>query len=173
MEMQPVDLNEVISEVLGLIRAESGRRRVAVETELATDLPTVRGDKVHLQQILLNLLLNALDAMADMSDARKLTVRTDLDENGYVVIAVSDAGSGITPDQMPRLFDPFFSTKKEGMGLGLPIARSLVEAHGGRIWAENAPGRGATFQFTLPAGVQQPGKESSATQRAPLEELTS
>jgi PAS domain S-box-containing protein len=170
MEMQPVDLNEVISEILGLIRAESGRRGVAIETDLAADLPLIRGDKVHLQQIFLNLLLNGMDAMADTTGARKLTVRTALNENGCVAIAVSDAGPGIGPDRLPRLFDPFFSTKKEGMGLGLPIARSLVEAHGGRIWAENNPGGGATFRFTLPPGAKQPGGESSATQGVPLEE---
>jgi PAS domain S-box-containing protein len=172
LEMRPVDLHEVISEVLGLIRTESGRRRVAIETELATDLPLIRGDKVHLQQVLLNLLLNGMDAMSHMTGARRLTVRTALDENGCVAIAISDAGSGIAPDRLPRLFEPFFSTKKEGMGLGLPIARSLVEAHGGRIWAENNPEGGATFRFTLPPGVLQPGTESSATQRAPLELTT-
>jgi PAS domain S-box-containing protein len=172
LELQPVDLNEVISEVFGLTRAESRRRRVAIQAELATDLPLVRGDKVQLQQVILNLLINGMDAMGDMTGARKLTVRSALDENGYVAIAVSDAGSGIAPDRLPRLFDPFFSTKKEGMGLGLPIARSLVEAHGGRIWAENNPCRGATFRFTLPPQVQRPGLEASATQKAPLELIT-
>jgi PAS domain S-box-containing protein len=168
MEVQPVDLNDMILEVLRLVRAEAGRRVVAVETSLAVDLPLVRGDKIHLQQVLLNLLLNGMEAMADAPGGRRITVRSSVDGNGLVEIAVSDTGSGIAPDRLPRLFDPFFSTKKEGMGLGLSIARSLVEAHGGRIWAENNP-EGATFRFTLPTGAEQSARESSETPKATLD----
>jgi signal transduction histidine kinase len=169
MEVQPLDLNEVISEVLCLVRAESQRRSVTVETDLAANLPVVRGDKVHLQQVMLNLFLNGMEAMAELPGEKRLTVRTALDEKGCVEIGVSDAGAGIPPARLSRLFDPFFSTKKEGMGLGLSIARSLVEAHGGRIWAENNPNGGATFRFTVPIGVQNPGKESSNIQRDSVE----
>jgi PAS domain S-box-containing protein len=169
MEVQPVDLNELIQEVLKLVRSEAERRGVAVEAVLAANLPLVLGDKVHLQQVLLNLLLNGMEAMADTPGTRHIILRNAVNENGSVEIAVSDTGPGITTDQLSRLFDPFFSTKKEGMGLGLSIARSLVEAHGGSIWAENNSEGGATFRFTVPTTAKQPTRESSETQKAALE----
>jgi two-component system, LuxR family, sensor kinase FixL len=172
LEMQPLDLNAITSEVLTLVRAESLRRGVVLEAELAADLPTVRGDKVHLLQVLLNLVLNGMDAMADIPGPKRLAMRTCLGENGRVEIAVTDAGTGIPPDRIGRVFEPFFSTKKEGMGLGLSIARSLVEAHGGRIWAENNVGVGATFRFTVSGGTPKLDKASAETDKATLE-LTS
>jgi two-component system, LuxR family, sensor kinase FixL len=168
MEMRPLEINQVISEVLWLVRAESRRRGVAVATELAPDLPVVRGDKVHLQQVLLNLFLNGVEAMADVPGQKRLSVRSALNENGYLEIAVSDVGVGIPPDRLSGLFDPFFSTKKEGMGLGLSISRSLVEGHGGRIWAENNPRGGATFRFTLPTEGEQPNRKSRGIVSAPV-----
>jgi signal transduction histidine kinase len=168
MELEPVDLNEIILEVVALIRPESGRRGIAIETELAANLPLVRGDNVHLQQILLNLLLNGMEAMADVPGAKTLSVRTALNDTS-VEIAVMDLGSGIGPDRLTQLFDPFFSTKNHGLGLGLSIGRSLVEAHGGRIWADNNPDGGATFRFTVPVDVQLPGKGSSDMQGTSLE----
>ncbi len=172
LKVQPLDLNQQTLEVLTLVRAESRRRGVAVATDLAVKLPAVRGDKVHLQQVLLNLALNGMEAMVEVPNAKILSVRTALTENGCVELAVSDTGTGIPPDHFPRLFEPFFSSKKEGMGLGLSISRSMVEAHGGRIWAENNPGGGATFRFTVPVGVQKPGKESSSTKRTSMEPTT-
>jgi C4-dicarboxylate-specific signal transduction histidine kinase len=169
LEVQPIDLNEITSEVLRLIRAESLRRSVTVETGLAGNLPIVRGDKVHLQQVLLNLLLNGMEAMADTLEARRLGVYTSLNEHGFVEVAVNDTGAGIPPNCLPRIFEPFQSTKKEGMGLGLSISRSLIEAHGGRIWAENNHGGGATFRFTVPVAASKPGMESSETEKASLE----
>jgi len=169
LEMQALDLNAVTSEVLTLVRAEALRRGVVMETDLAVNLPAVRGDKVHLQQVLLNLVLNGMEAMADIPEAKRLAVRTLVNENGCVEIAVTDAGSGIPPDRLRSLFDPFFSTKKEGMGLGLSIARSLVDAHGGRIWAENNFGVGATFHFTVPTGMQKPGKAPADMENVPQE----
>jgi PAS domain S-box-containing protein len=167
MEFQPVDLNVVSSDVVLLVRAESRRRGVTVVSQPADDLPIVRGDRVHLQQVLLNLVLNSMDAMADATGPKGVTLRTGVHENGSAEVAVSDTGPGISRDHLPRLFDPFFSTKKNGMGLGLSIARSLVEAHGGQIWAENNPGRGATFRFTLPTNREQPNPESRSQPKEP------
>jgi PAS domain S-box-containing protein len=167
MEHQPLDLKEVCSDVVQLVRAEARRRGVTVEFAPAGSLPLVRGDKVHLQQVLLNLVFNGMEAMADVPGEKRVTVHAALKEEGCAEVAVSDTGPGIPPHRLPRLFDPFFSTKKEGMGLGLSIARSLIEAHGGTIWAENNPDGGATFGFTLPTGHEQPNLESRGTPQAP------
>jgi PAS domain S-box-containing protein len=161
MEMRPVDVNDLASDVLLLIRAEARRRRVAIETSFAANLPIVQGDRVHLQQVLLNLLLNGMEAMANVPGEKKLSVRTALNQGSCVEIAVSDVGAGISQDRLPRLFAPFFSTKKNGMGLGLSLARSLIEAHGGRIWGENNSRAGATFRFVLPI----PGEPSDRGSR--------
>ena len=152
LEFQPLDCNDLIIEVLRLAAADGQRRRVHFVREFAADLPRVAGDRVHLQQVLLNLLLNAMDAMADTPiHRRKVTLRTCcLAGNGGVEVAVIDTGSGIAPDRIGHIFDSFFTTKKEGMGLGLSIARSIIEAHHGTIVVRNNPTEGATFSFTLP-----------------------
>lgn len=164
MEMKRIDLNPIILEVVALIRPESRRRGIVIETALAANLPHVRGDNVHLQQILLNLLLNGMDAMADVPGTKTLRVCTKLNQ-ASVEAAVTDLGLGIARDRLTHLFNPFFSTKNDGMGLGLSIARSLVEAHGGRIWAENNSDRGATFRFTVPVDVPPWSKKPSGSQR--------
>jgi two-component system sensor kinase FixL len=169
MELQPVDPNELTADILLLVRAESRRRGVAIETELADNLPLVRGDRVHLQQVLLNLFLNGMEAMADAPGDKTLTVRTASNPSGCVEIAVSDCGTGIPPDRLPHLFDPFFSTKQDGMGLGLSLARSIADAHGGRIWAENNSQAGATFRFVLPIDREPPDRGSRQWEKGPVE----
>ncbi len=152
LEMELLDMNELVSEVLALTRAEARKRNIAWKSEFAPALPMIRGDRVHLQQVLLNLVLNGMDAMADTpQEERWLTVGTAGYESGQVELVVSDSGHGIRPDRFPKLFETFFTTKKEGMGLGLSISRMIVEAHHGQIRAENNGGRGATFRVILPA----------------------
>jgi PAS domain S-box-containing protein len=149
-ERRPLDIGELVTGVLQLLGRDADRRQVALEPRLVSGLPVVCGDKVHLEQVLLNLLLNGMDAMASTPvPQRRLAVRTAR-RDGAVEVAVMDNGPGIPATALPRLFESFFTTKKDGMGLGLPLARSIVEAHGGRIWAENRPGGGAAFRITLP-----------------------
>ena len=151
VELLPLDLNEVVADALRLVDGESRRRGIEVETESSAVLPAVSGDKTQLQQVLLNLVLNGMEAMAESPAAkRRLTVRTSGDRNEEAEVAVTDTGPGISRDRLPRLFDAFFTTKEYGMGLGLSIARSIIESHGGRIWAEKNTDGGAAFRFTLP-----------------------
>jgi PAS domain S-box-containing protein len=151
LELESIDLNKVTSDVLRLADFEAHRRGVNIEKEFADALPVVCGDVIHLQQVLLNLILNGLEALSESSGSNRwLKVRTAYDGEGNVEVAVQDSGPGILPDRLPRLFDSFFTTKTHGMGLGLSIVRSIVEAHGGEIRAQNNPGGGACFLFTLP-----------------------
>jgi PAS domain S-box-containing protein len=148
---KPVDLNEATREVIALSTSELRRGRVIVRQELADDLPLVPGDRVQLQQVILNLLLNASDAMSKIDDRpRKLVVRTEADEGGGVRLSVRDTGVGFEPADAGRLFEAFYTTKREGMGIGLSVSRSIIERHHGRLWATPNEGPGATFAFTLP-----------------------
>jgi two-component system sensor kinase FixL len=154
-------INEVVEDVLKLIRSDLINQKVTVNTELAQNLPTVTGDRVQLQQVLLNLLVNACDAMASCDDAeRRLLIRTGM-ENGSsdVLLSVSDLGGSIPEDELEEIFEPFFTTKEKGMGLGLSVCRTIITAHRGRLWATNNAIRGATFHFSLPIGA--PDKEST------------
>jgi C4-dicarboxylate-specific signal transduction histidine kinase len=161
VELLPLDLNEVVADALRLVDGESRRRGIEVETELSAVLPAVRGDKTQLQQVLLNLVLNGMEAMAESSAAkRRLTVQTAGDPNEETEVVVTDTGPGISPDRLPRLFDPFYTTKEYGMGLGLSIARSIIESHGGRIWAEKNTDGGAAFRFTLPNAARLERRKS-------------
>ncbi len=150
--------NEVLDPVRALARSDATARDVRLVIDATDSLPLVQGDPAHLQQVLLNLVLNALDAVADQpADRRQVTVRAQRHGEFEVEIGVDDLGSGIDPERMRHLFEPFFTTKPDGMGMGLSISRTIVEAHGGRIWAENNANEGATFRFTLPR-VDEPAE---------------
>ena len=152
LDRQTLDVNEVAREIVRLVGSEARRRGVTLRTELEPSLPAIAANRVCLQQVMLNLMMNAMDAMDAESEQRQVIVRTRrLDAD--VEVAVSDSGHGISPDHAPRLFDAFFTTKEEGLGLGLAIVRSIVEAHDGRIWADYYAGRGATFHLTLPVNL--------------------
>jgi C4-dicarboxylate-specific signal transduction histidine kinase len=147
-----VNVNDVIEEVILLVRREVISSQVTVQLDLAQDLPSVLFDRVQLQQVIINLVVNSIQAMADVGDRpRALLIRSLRNGDGKVLIAVTDTGAGIAPDTARRLFEAFFTTKSTGMGIGLSICRSIIEAKGGRIWATANDGPGATFQFTLNA----------------------
>ena len=152
LRRHPLDINEVAGDVVRIVGSEARRRGVTLRTELGTGLPAIAADRVCLQQVLVNLMINAMDAMEQIdAGERQVVVRTRRTADEAVELAVSDVGHGIPADRLARLFDAFFTTKKEGLGLGLAIVRSIVEAHDGQIWAEDHDGRGATFHMTLPA----------------------
>jgi signal transduction histidine kinase len=151
---ESVDLNAAIREVIALTASELRQGGVVVREELPDDLPPVAGDRVQLQQVILNLLLNAADAMSGVDDrARELVVRTWHDEGVGVCVSVQDSGVGFAPEDCERLFEAFYTTKAQGMGIGLSVSRSVIERHHGRLWAVRNEGPGATFSFSIPAGT--------------------
>ncbi|HEU4456116.1 MAG TPA: PAS domain-containing protein, partial [Longimicrobium sp.] len=158
--LEPVDLDEAIREVLALSQGDLQRNRVVVQPELAGDLPPVIGDRVQLQQVILNLLLNAVDAMSGVEDRpRQLLIRTEREEGGRARVMVRDAGIGVGGESLEKCFDAFYTTKTGGMGVGLSVSRSIVERHHGRLWAEPNDGPGSTFIFSIPfrpAGADAP-----------------
>jgi signal transduction histidine kinase len=148
---EQVNLNEAIREVVALCWNDLQRARVNLRTEFADDLPLVQGDRVQLQQVIMNLLRNASDAMSDIDKGmRDLVVTTRRDAEDAVRLSVSDAGTGIQPGEIGRVFDAFYTTKIDGMGMGLSVSRTIIESHGGRIWAEPNDGPGTTFSFVIP-----------------------
>jgi len=151
MEMVPLDMGILIKEILRLVQSDAAMRRVVFSVDVGDKPLPVRGDRVHLQQVMLNLLVNAMDAAAEnRSDERRVVVQAGRNENGDLEVTVSDNGQGIPAEQLARMFEPFFSTKPQGMGMGTSIARTIIQAHRGRIWAETNPAGGATLRFTLP-----------------------
>ncbi len=158
-----VDLNEVIREMMLLLNSEALQFAILARTELAADLPPVIGDRVQLQQVLMNLMMNSIDAMKDVDGMRALTIQSQHGENGQVLISVSDTGVGLPPQHTDKIFNAFFTTKTNGTGMGLQISRSIVESNGGRLWAANNPPRGARFYFTLPVTRETPASVVSGT----------
>jgi signal transduction histidine kinase len=152
---ESVDLNQAAREVIALSLGDLQRSRVILRPELAEDLPPVIGDRVQLQQVILNLLRNASDAMSAVDDRpRELVIRTQRDEGDGVRLSVQDTGAGLQLKDMDRLFEAFYTTKSEGMGIGLSVSRSIIESHRGRLWAEPNGGPGATFSFSIPRGPE-------------------
>jgi PAS domain S-box-containing protein len=156
-EIKPLDMNALIDETVGLVAADVTIRNDVLKTELASDLPIINGDRIQLQQVLLNLISNSFDAMESNQDFREMLISTARKDKGTITVAVKDSGCGIPAQNIPKLFTHFFTSKPDGLGMGLSISRSIVEAHGGRLEVENNPDRGATFYFTLP--VEQKGAQ--------------
>jgi len=159
-----LDINQVVLEVISLTQGELQRNRVELQTQLARNLPAVPGDRVQLQQIILNLILNAVEAMSELADSpRKLVVGSAASNSHDVLVEVRDSGTGLNTANLDRLFDSFYTTKPNGMGMGLAISRSIAEAHGGRLWATPNEPHGAVFCFTLPTDDRDmPASSSSA-----------
>jgi len=152
LQRERVDVNELIREMIVLLRSEANRYSISIRTELAEDLPKIMADRVQLQQVFMNLMLNGIDAIKETTGGGELTIKSEAGD-GQLLVSVSDTGVGLAPEQAEQIFRAFFTTKNDGSGMGLPISRSIIESHGGRLWAAATSGRGATFQFTLPATV--------------------
>ena len=150
-EKAPVNVNALIGDVLALMQAELESHQVALHTGMLDGLPDVMAERVQLQQVLLNLIMNGVDAMSSVTGReRRLTIKSEIQDMQEVRIAVEDSGTGIDPSHMDRIFDPFFTTKPHGMGMGLSICRSIIESHGGRLWAVPHDPHGTTFYVELP-----------------------
>jgi PAS domain S-box-containing protein len=148
-----VDVKEVTGDVVMLLRSEADRYAVSIRTHAATDLPRIAADRVQVQQVLMNLMLNGIEAMKDTGGV--LTIKSELGQDGRVLISISDTGVGLPAERVDQVFDAFFTTKPQGSGMGLAISRSIVESHGGQLWATRNDGRGATFHFTLSTAIAE------------------
>jgi len=153
-EWEPVDVNAVVRETIVLLRSEATRYSISLRTELAEDLPQIMGDRVQLQQVIMNLIMNSIDAMKDVDGTRELSIKSQRAENEQLLVSVSDTGVGLPPQQADQIFNAFFTTKPHGTGMGLRISRSIVESHGGRLWAADTCPHGASFCFTLPTNAK-------------------
>jgi C4-dicarboxylate-specific signal transduction histidine kinase len=149
--MAPLDINEAVLDVIALTRSELLNHNVSLQTQFAASLPLIEGDRIQLQQVILNLILNAVEAMSGVDEAaRELRISTGREASDDALVTVQDFGPGLDPQSADRLFEAFYTTKPDGLGMGLPICRSIIEAHGGRLWVTANNPRGSVFQFTLP-----------------------
>jgi C4-dicarboxylate-specific signal transduction histidine kinase len=154
IEKAPLGINDVVREVVALVQGQLVSHQVSLRLELASALPMILGDRVQLQQVMINLMMNGMEAMQSITDRpRELVIRSLQDETQQVLVSVADCGGGISAENADRLFNAFFTTKSSGMGMGLSICRSVMEAHSGRLWATANVPHGATFQFTLPVNA--------------------
>ena len=156
LNREVIEVNEIISETIALLRDEAMRYGIAVRMQLAADLPQIVGDRIQLQQVAMNLIVNGIEAMKDVDGNREMVIESQRADNEQILVSVSDTGTGFPPELAEQIFDPFFTTKPHGTGMGLRISRSNIESHGGRLWAVAAPGQGATFHLTLPAARRFP-----------------
>ena len=168
-----VDVNEINRETVSLLRGEAMRHNITIRTELANDLPPTVADRLQVQQVAMNLIVNAIEAMKDVDGKRELVVRSQRADGEQVLVSVSDTGVGLTPEVAELMFEPFFTTKPHGTGMGLHISRSIIESHGGRLWATSSPGEGATFHLIMPAAIRscrfiQPAGASGKTYESTL-----
>ena len=150
-QREPVDVNEIIRGMIDLLRSEAARHSISMRTELSEGLPQITGDRVQLQQVLMNLMMNGIEAMKDVEGTRELAIKSQHAEKENVMVSVNDTGVGLPPQQADLIFGAFFTTKRDGTGMGLRISRSIVESHGGRLWSSDNPPRGASFHLTLPS----------------------
>ena len=150
LQHEEVDINEVIQKMIALLQGEASRHSILIHSDCSLDLPPIMADRVQLQQVLMNLMLNSIEAMKNMNTPSKLTIKSQQDDSGQLLISVMDTGVGVPAEKMDQIFNPFFTSKSEGTGMGLPISRSIIESHGGRLWAVSNPESGSIFRFTLP-----------------------
>jgi signal transduction histidine kinase len=165
LALGPLDMRDLLADTVAMVQPDATARQVALKVEVPPDLPAARGDRVHVQQVLLNLIFNGMDAMNGLDEVKKLlTVQLAVTKNGNLQVSVRDRGSGITAEQADHIFEPFFTTKANGMGMGLAISKTIIEAHGGEIWMHSKGVEGTTFTFLLPpAGSEELKPEDSPT----------
>jgi len=154
LQRELVDVNEIIREMIVLLRNEAARYSISIRSDLADTLPKVMADRIQLQQVFMNLMLNGIEAMKDLGTLGELTIRSQQAEGSQLLVSIGDTGVGLQPKEAEKVFDAFYTTKNQGTGMGLPISRSIIESHGGRLWVGPNPGRGAIFQFTFPSEVR-------------------